>query len=492
MSAMADPTAPWDTMEFRTITSVDFGAGTLEVDFADGGHASVPVERLVPSGQGSLDWQAVQHDAHEISVPRDGDTDLEVSWMDLRALDDPEFSEYLVATADEEARQVGARLRAIRESHGLTAKEVAERAGIAPMSLSRIELGRHDVVYRTLRKILAAMGSSLEDLADEPPRPYPIQEMKRVVVDAGVGRPLVDKIADVLGEQADRFAAAIEEIFGWDPDRLIEGEAAQLDLIPATLGRFKSSVNQNPELATYTLWAYWLALLADQAIPRSTAELPENASAIRDDVLATYGDLRFESLLRWSWDYGIVVLPLQAPGEFHGAVWSIQGRAVVVLKQRTPWESRWTFDLAHELAHLARHVGGLTPSIVEIGEIDPMTNDDADEQEASDFAGEVLLGDPDKLAQELAHRTGGSLPRLKGQIASVAAETQVEPDALANYMAWRLALEGQDWWATAATFQDDSGRAPEVARNVLRARINWDLLDDDDTALLSAALDWEA
>jgi hypothetical protein len=39
------------------------------------------------------------------------------------------------------------------------------RAGIHPQSLSRIEHGQHDVVFTTLRRVLAAMGCSLRDLA---------------------------------------------------------------------------------------------------------------------------------------------------------------------------------------------------------------------------------------------------------------------------------------------------------------------------------------
>jgi transcriptional regulator with XRE-family HTH domain len=55
------------------------------------------------------------------------------------------------------------------KARGLTAKEVAAQAGLAQQTISRIELGQHDVVFSTLEKILAAMGYTLEDiLPDEP------------------------------------------------------------------------------------------------------------------------------------------------------------------------------------------------------------------------------------------------------------------------------------------------------------------------------------
>jgi len=155
---MTEHSVPWESVAYRTVIAVAYDDGRLEVDFADGGHASVPVDRLVASESSEPAWEEVRHGEHEVLVPRDGKSDLEISWMDVRAQDDPELAEFLIHTADEEARRVGARLRALRESKGMTSKEVAEAAGIAPMSLSRIELGRHDVVYRTLRKVLASMG----------------------------------------------------------------------------------------------------------------------------------------------------------------------------------------------------------------------------------------------------------------------------------------------------------------------------------------------
>ena len=488
MPVMTKHPAPWESLAYRTVTDVVYGNGRLEVNFADGGHASVPVDRLLSPDTPNPGWEDARHSEHEILVPRDDESDLEISWMDVRSQDDPEFAEFLVQTADEEARRVGARLRALRESKGLTSKEVAEAAGIAPMSLSRIELGRHDVVYRTLRKVLAAMGFGLQDLASPEQHPLELAALETRLVESGVTKRLVERLSNALDNQADRLGRASERIFGWSTDDLLTGAELRLDSGAFAQGHFKAAVNQDPALATYTLWAFWLALLVDQAITRAPVEMPENPYAIREDILERYGQLRFEELLTWCWEQGVVVLPLDDPGEFHGAVWTIQGRAVVVLKQSTPWESRWTFDLGHELAHLARHVDEMSPSVVESQEIDPVGSDDDDEQEASDFAGELLLGNPDQLARELAERTEHSLPRLKQEVIRLAGEKDVEADALANYMAWRLSKEGEDWWGAAAGLQDDSNRAFTLAREMLISRVDWTQLDNDDSALLKAAL----
>lgn len=489
MNTTAEHLVRWERRDYQTITDAVFDDGRLRVRFADGDEANVAVDRLVRSRSDGVRWDEARHTAHDILVPAD-EGELEVSWMDIRAQSDPPFAAYLMQTADEEAQRIGQRLRSLREQRRMTAKEVAEIAGIAPLSLSRIELGRHDVVFRTLRRILAAMNLTLRDLAEAAePRLEPARVASRLR-EAGVSGQVVERLQLALGHRPGRLVAGVRRVFGWSVEDLLAGAELPLEPASAAAGWFKSQVNQNPALATYTLWAHWLALLVDQAVPRATAELPENPYAIREDILARHDRLRFEELLEWCWEQGIAVLPLRDPGEFHGAVWSVEGRAVIVLKQKTPWESRWTFDLGHEIGHVSRHLDSTSTAVVELGEINLVAATDDDEQEANDFAGELLLGDPDAIAQELAERTHHALPRLKSEVQKAATDHRVESDALANYMAWRLDLEGENWWGTAARLQDESGRAPLVARDALLARIDWSRLTEDDAALLRTALDW--
>lgn len=122
-------------------------------------------------------------DRHEIVVPT-ADGRIEIPWSSLRALTDREYSAHLVTAAEEQARQVGRRIRELRESRNLSGKELAERAGIAPQSLSRIEHGHHDVVFTTLQRILAAMGASLKDLVVASQRPASVPSvLKRALED---------------------------------------------------------------------------------------------------------------------------------------------------------------------------------------------------------------------------------------------------------------------------------------------------------------------
>lgn len=482
MNVTPERTPRWERGDYQIITGAHYDGARLTVTFANGDDVRISVDRLVRGAARHPRWDELRATTRDIVVPTDEGNE-EVSWMDVRAHSDPEFAEFLVGTADAEARRIGRRLRALRERRRMTAKEVAERAGIAPLSLSRIELGRHDVVYRTLGRILAAMGYTLKDLA-QAADPTLAPKLRR----AGVAQAIIERLNRVYADRPDSLVEAVIRIFGWSREQLAgEGLPAPPRM---AAGYFKSQTNQNPRLATYTLWANWIALLVDQAIPRPPVQIPESAHAIRDDILRHSPRLRFSELLAWCWDHAIAVIPLDDPGEFHGAIWEIDGRAVIVLKQQTPWESRWTFDLAHETGHVARHMDQAIEGFVESREIAVMSEGlDADEQEASEFAAELLLGDPDGLARELARRTRGSLPRLKREVQRLAEERHLEVDALASYMSWRLTNETQDWWATAASLQiAREPRASVLARDVLRMRIQWDLLGHDDAAVLREVL----
>jgi len=83
-------------------------------------------------------------------------------------LTDAAYSAHLAKAAAEQARKIGRRLGQLRKARGLKSKELAERAGITPQSLSRIEHGKHDLAFSTLQKLLGAMGYELKDLSDEP------------------------------------------------------------------------------------------------------------------------------------------------------------------------------------------------------------------------------------------------------------------------------------------------------------------------------------
>lgn len=157
----------WDTKEYQRIKATTCRGDDITVVFEDGTVVTVRADRLLPPHQGAPDWSQLKTERFSLTVPTTtGEADI--AWSTIRALTDKEFSAHLAAAANRQAQFIGQRIRELRESRGLTSKDLAERAGITPQSMSRIELGRHDVTFSTLRSILGAMNYKLKDLSAPP------------------------------------------------------------------------------------------------------------------------------------------------------------------------------------------------------------------------------------------------------------------------------------------------------------------------------------
>jgi transcriptional regulator with XRE-family HTH domain len=63
--------------------------------------------------------------------------------------------------ARDDARQVGARLRALRAEHGLTILELAAKAGISAGLISQIERGNSNPSMKTIQRLRAALGVNI-------------------------------------------------------------------------------------------------------------------------------------------------------------------------------------------------------------------------------------------------------------------------------------------------------------------------------------------
>jgi DNA-binding Xre family transcriptional regulator len=170
---------PWNDIEYRRIDGVAYDHGTLHVRFANGDEVDVEAARLLPTGVQAPDWDRVTCDGIELEVPsEDGPT--YIFWETIRELTDPAYASRL-DDADAAYRvRTGQQIRRLRKDRRLTAKYVAERAGINSQSLSRIEHGRRGVTLTTLRRILNAMGCTLQDMIIEP-----VESEERVRVAVG-------------------------------------------------------------------------------------------------------------------------------------------------------------------------------------------------------------------------------------------------------------------------------------------------------------------
>jgi transcriptional regulator with XRE-family HTH domain/Zn-dependent peptidase ImmA (M78 family) len=491
----------WNQPEYQRIRSATRRGGQIVVLFEDGSGASVEAKKLIPPNVEGVDWKCMTFSPFEITVPAAHDRELEIPWSTIRVLTDRDFSRYFAATAEEDARRIGLRIRALRESRGISSKELAERAGIAPQSLSRIENGRHDVVLTTLQRILAAMGCSLRDLVPNNHSKPSIQVLLNRLDSVGVDRDFVFKrlVRETKPEPWNEHAAeslvstvakAVSRVYGWSIDSLLGEKALTLDAASLGIARFKKfSRTKEIQATAYALYVHWVALLAIQASPPIGLKGMQIAPrALRKDLEDHYGELTFQTLLSYAWEHGIVVLPLSDAGMFHGACWKIQDRIAIVLKQKTLYQARWLFDLAHELGHALIHLSEAYPTILELETISPFA-DDQEEQQASDFAQELLFRGPaEDLAKVSVDRARGNMRMLKRAVVEVAVERGVPTDWLANYLAFRLSMQGQNWWGAANNLQVSDPSPLAIAREELRQRIDMDRLNPDDRQILIQAV----
>lgn len=494
----------WDSPRYQRMLEAGADNDHLVVRFEDGTQVSVLKEQLLPFTAVSPRWDELRVTPFEIVIPAAGG-EREIPWTTVRLLTDREFAHHAANVAEEQARDIGLRIRELRTNRGLTAKEVAERAGITPQSLSRIERGHHDVVYTTLEKILAAMGSNLSELAKVNVPPSSLSTFLKRVQSLGLKREWVTErlLPETLLqslESADAVqlpkllevaARCISRIFGWDYQELLSSAPLRIDLTVAHAARFKTQGRTlRPEALAYASYARFLANLALEAtshLDRRT--IPDDPRRIREMVVENYGAMAFENLLRLVWDHGIPVIPLNDSGAFHGACWHINKADVIVLKQMTPYQARWLYDLSHEMGHVTKHLKSDDSWVIEIDELSPFKSDSDEELEANSFASELLLfGRAEELTQMCVEVARGRVEYLKSAVLQVANREHVPVDVLANYAAYRLSLQGLSWWGAANNLQVTEPAPFRIAREILLEKISLDFLAPEDQDLLIRAI----
>ncbi len=71
---------------------------------------------------------------------------------------------------------------------------------------------------------------------------------------------------------------------------------------------------------------------------------------------------------------------------------------------------------------------------------------------------------------------------------SVAAGNGVDVGALANYLAFRLSWQGENWWGAATNLQPSGNDPWSTARDVFMERFPFEIDNELDKQLLSRAL----
>jgi transcriptional regulator with XRE-family HTH domain len=391
-----------------------------------------------------------------------------------------------------------------RIASGLTQRDLAGRLGLKEQQIQRYEANDWRTaglsrLIEVARQLGVEVDSSVASAPPETDVDELVQRLKGVGLDSSFLRrrlaPTVSSgdVKDAIpggGSSALEFAARLGRVFGLSAADILQNRRLRIEAPTALAPSFKLPKRANePRLRSYTIYSHYLSLVLLQATSTlSSRSIPPSSESFRAELLASKGSLSFETALSFVWDLGIPVLPLADTGGFHAALWHLHDGDIVVLKQSARYQSRWLFDLLHEIRHAME-----TPSNGERVVIDFddgfAEGDTEAESSANLFAGDVLLdGRAEPLAQLCVKAARGSVEALKSAVPQVAKREGVRTADLANYMAHRLSMQGINWWGAATNLQQDEADPWAIARDELLARADLDSLSELDRQLLSQAL----
>ena len=393
-----------------------------------------------------------------------------------------------------------------RIAMGLSQKELAERLGMKEQQLQRYESTDYQSASMArLREVVEALGVTVREEVFLPPKSASVPALFDRLNSAGIDRDFVLRrvLPPAIAERVickspvptdveiQQAATTVGRVFGWGTDELFGTQPLRLRTEAAGIARFKLPAGADErKVSAYTVYAHYLALLVLQATPDlEQKRIPTDAEECRETIVSKYGTVTFENILSFLWELGVPVLPLNDSGAFHGAFWRVDGRSIVVLKQRTMSNARWANDCLHEAYHAGQEPDEPQRTIIEASETSPERRDSEEEQEATMFAGDVMLdGRAEELAQMCVHAAGGRVERLKAAVSMVADNEDVEVGALANFMAFRLSFQDVNWWGAATNLQSSDRNPWEIARDWLVERLELDRLNDADRQILLQAL----
>jgi transcriptional regulator with XRE-family HTH domain len=386
-----------------------------------------------------------------------------------------------------------------RIAAGLTQRQLADRLGLKEQQIQRYEATAYEgASFSRLVDVADAIGLQVNkrlELMDTHDPHAVLQRLKAIGLDEGFLQRRITRDLDISPRTIRQVAERVGSIFEWSPDAILGSGALDPVSLGGATARFKMPKGRDARsAAVYTGYAYHLAKLCAKAMAdRPRQAIPAEWRAFRNALVHSHGAVDFRSCLHLAWDMGVVVLPLNDPGAFHGACWRFNHVNVVVLKQTHRYPARWLFDLIHELRHAADHPDAAEFEVIEGEETSDERRTSHDEQVCSWFAGQVTLdGQAEPLFAAAIGQANSDLKRLKSTVTAVATHADADVAALANYTAHRLSLQRVNWWGVATNLQDASYDPLTYARDVFFERFAFEGLGETDLELLTLALHDEA
>lgn len=392
-----------------------------------------------------------------------------------------------------------------RIARGLTQKELATKLGLKEQQIQKYEATDYaSANFSRIKEVARALGIDVPVASTHRPATVSLAKLINRLKAVGIDRELIlrrvlppslaDTAIDSEDAASDSFvyqvAYYVGKVFGWSPQDIVQADKELIMDMTLAPVKLKVAANANERrVNAYVVYTHYLALILIQAARnKEPQQPPENPYRTRDELLGRYGSLTLESVMDYLWDLGYVILPLNDQGAFHGAYFRENYRHVIVLKQKTSSSSRWMFDALHEAYHSIQEPK--SPNVVMV-DSDSFVTRQASKEEltANQYAGAVLLGkNPQRLAEQCLTEAGHDLRMLKSAVQRVASSENVPVDSLANYLAYRLSLQGQNWWGAAENLQASGPDPFAVAKGMLLQHVDLSKLAESDIQIVQRAL----
>ena len=383
---------------------------------------------------------------------------------------------------------------------GLTQKELADKLSLKEQQIQKYETTEYcSASFKRLQEVLNVLNLEMQEFSFFKEELISIDsvfnKLKKIGVDLNAIKRLLSREKSIQlrnpksMSEFSRFQIIkiLSNIFKINIKILLDENASITSPCLAFSGGFKLPERVNKQkLNTYLYIAHYLSLLVLQSTKSLQTKIKkESAIEARNNILESYGKIDLESITNYIWSKGIAILPLDDSGYFHGLAWKFNNRHIIIIKQKTTSESRWQFDLLHEYWHVCNEEDSDDFQIIDFNEEFEYMKNSEKEIAAHSFAANVLLNDKsEELVEECVAIAKGRIEFLKSSVKKISEKKSVDCGALSNYLAFRMSLQGINWWATAQALQPTTTSPFDIVRETLVNNMDVDSLNDLDKELL--------
>ncbi len=248
--------------------------------------------------------------------------------------------------------------------------------------------------------------------------------------------------------------------------------------------KFKTAKNVN--IPANLIWPKSLALriseLIEEVLSIDVKPLPNNALEIRDQVIENYKTLNLETMLDYLWNHGIPVLHISEfprdVNKMDGMIINLFDRPIIIISKNRKHDAWLLFVLVHELGHFIK--GHLSNSGNIIYDTDIENEQDSEEQEANEFAIELLTGSESPIF-DIQESIDSSF-KLSNRVKAISKELKIDPGVIVLNFAYKT----KKWPIAEQTLKviDPKADAVEKIKDKMRRYSNFENTTEENADFL--------